>query len=97
MIKRLGGTIMEDYDNLTLSEGRVIVQEQVEIIYESLRVIKDVLRAVAPEELRRAESYWLAHIDGALENRGGYIGGSFIIYEDTMKALEEYDDWREEE
>ena len=51
--------------------------------------MKDILRKVAPEELERAEVYWLAHIDGALENRDQWLGGSFIKYIDTIYALSE--------
>ena len=29
------------------------------------------------------------HIDGALENRGHWLGGSMISYIDTIEALEE--------
>jgi hypothetical protein len=51
--------------------------------------MEEVLREVAPEELKRAKSYWLAHIDGALENRGNWLGGSTVSYIDTILALEE--------
>jgi hypothetical protein len=36
-----------------------------------------------------AERYWLAHIDGALFNRSGVLGGSFITAADTLEELEE--------
>jgi hypothetical protein len=41
------------------------------------------------EAIKRAERYWLAHIDGALFNRSGVLGGSFITAADTLEELEE--------
>ena len=57
-------------------------------IYEKLEEMEDILREVAPEELERAEAYWMAHIDGALLNLKGRMGGSLISLEDTLTALE---------
>jgi hypothetical protein len=65
------------------------LEELKETIYEALDEMEDILREVAPDEYRRAERYWLAHIDGALENRGNWLGGSMISYVNTIKALEE--------
>ena len=58
-------------------------------IYEKLEEMEDILREVAPEELERAEAYWMAHIDGALLNLKGRMGGSLISLEDTLTTLEE--------
>jgi len=58
-------------------------------IYDKLDEMKDILREVAPEEFERARLYWMAHIDGALLNQEGWLGGSFISLEDTLTALEE--------
>ena len=58
-------------------------------IYEKLEEMKAILEEVAPEELERAQVYWMAHIDGALLNRKGWLGGSFISLQDTLTALEE--------
>ena len=61
-----------------------------ETIYEAFDEMKEILREVAPHEYEAAERYWLAYIDGALENRGYYwLGRSFINYNDTIEALEE--------
>ncbi len=51
--------------------------------------MEEILREVAPNAYRAAEGYWLAHIDGALENRGQWLGVSLISYIDTIGALEE--------
>ena len=65
------------------------LEELKETIYEALNEMKEILREVAPQELERAEVYWMAHIDGALENRGNWLGRSMISYVNTIKALEE--------
>jgi len=54
--------------------------------------MEDILGEAAPEELERAEVYWMAHIDGALLNRKGWLGGSFISLGDTLARLEEEED-----
>ncbi len=64
------------------------LEELKEEIYEALREMKDILKEVAPEELERAKVYWMAHIDGALENRGAWLGGSMVSCIDTIEALE---------
>lgn len=68
------------------------LRELAEQMYEAMDEMKDVIREVAPGEYERARSYWLAHIDGALENRGGWLGGSFISFEDTVRSIEEAED-----
>ncbi len=65
------------------------LEELKETIYEALDEMGEILRNVAPGEYEAAERYWLAHIDGALENRGAWLGGSVISYIDTIGALEE--------
>ena len=78
------------------------LEELKETIYEALNEMKEILREVAPLEYETAERYWLAHIDGALENRGAWLGRSFISYIDTIEALteeemtemeEEWEEW----
>ena len=65
------------------------LEELKDIIYETLDEMRDILEEVAPGELQRAEVYWMAHIDGALENRDNWLGGSMISYIDTIYALED--------
>jgi len=73
------------------------LEELKETIYEALYEMGDILREVAPDEYETAERYWLAHIDGALENRGGWLGGrSVVSYIDTIEALEEMAEMEEE-
>ena len=37
---------------------------------------------------QRAKSYWLAHVETALTNSHGYLGGSMCSMEDTITELE---------
>ena len=64
------------------------LEELKETIYEALNEMEEILKEVAPDEYEVAERYWLAHIDGALENRGQWLGGSMISCIDTIEALE---------
>ena len=72
------------------------LEELKETIYEALEEMRDILEEVAPEELERAEIYWMAHIDGALENRGSWLGGSMVSYIGTIDALEDMMEMEEE-
>ena len=73
-------------------ENRIAVAAEIEYlieeIYERLDCIRELLREVDDHLALRAESYWLAHIDGALLNRSG-VGGSFITAADTLEELKE--------
>jgi hypothetical protein len=74
---------------MTRTEAARRLRELADEIYDTLAEMEDILEAVAPEELERAEVYWMAHIDGALLSRKGWLGGSVISLEDTLIALEE--------
>ena len=74
---------------MTRKEAAWRLEELAYEIYDKLDEMKDILGAVAPEELGRAEIYWMAHIDGALLNQGGCLGGSFVSLGDTLTSLEE--------
>lgn len=74
---------------MTRLEAARRLKELAEEIYDTLAEMEDILEEVAPEELERAEVYWMAHIDGALLSRKGWLGGSVISLEDTLIALEE--------
>ena len=73
-------------------ENRIAVAAEIEglieEIYERLDCIRELLWEVDDSLADRAESYWLAHIDGALLNRSG-VGGSFITAADTLEELKE--------
>lgn len=77
---------------MSRQENRIAVaaeiEDLIEEIYERLDCIRELLWEVDDSLADRAESYWLAHIDGALLNRSG-VGGSFITAADTLEELEE--------
>ena|SRR5690606_18183843 len=77
---------------MTKAEAVRKLEELAQEIYETLEEMEEILEAVAPEEFERARVYWMAHIDGALLNRKGWMGGSLISLEDTLASLEEEDD-----
>lgn len=74
---------------MTNTKAAMRLRELADEIYETLAEMEDILEEVAPEELERAKAYWMAHIDGALLNQKGWMGGSLISLEDTLAALEE--------
>lgn len=74
---------------MTRTEAARKLRELAYEIYDTLDEMEDILREVAPEELERARVYWMAHIDGALLNLKGWMGGSFISLGDTLIELEE--------
>jgi len=82
---------------MTRTEAAEILREIAYEIYDRLEEMEYILRGVAPEEFETARVYWMAHIDGALLNRNGWMGGSFISLEDTLAALEEGEVEDEEE
>ncbi len=79
------------------AEAAQQLRELAEQIYQTLDEMRDVLQDAAPGELNSAEAYWLAHIDMALENRGGFLGGSMIDLNDTIADLEKIEEPEEEE
>ena len=74
---------------MTRTEAARRLEEIAYEIYDQLEEMEDILREVAPEELESARVYWMAHIDGALLNLQGWMGGSFISLGDTLVNLEE--------
>jgi len=69
------------------------LEELKEAIYETIDEMEEILKEIAPiapNIYAMSKSYWLAHIDGALENRGQWLGeASLISYIDTIDELEE--------
>ncbi len=53
---------------MTRKEAARRLEKIVDEIYDKLYEIEDILREAAPEELERAEAYWIPHIDEALLN-----------------------------
>jgi len=73
---------------MTRAEAAKRLRELAHEIYDTLEEMEAILEAVAPEELERAEAYWMTHIDGALLNRKGWRR-SLISLKDTLTSLEE--------
>ena len=73
------------------------LEELKEQIYEALEEMEYILSEIAPEEYETAKYYWIARIDGALENRGGWLGGSFISFADTLETIEGRENEEDEE
>lgn len=80
---------------MTRKEAAERLREIAYEIYDMLDEMEEILKEVAPEEFETAEAYWMAHIDGALLNRKGWMGRSFISLEDTLTNLEEKGDEEE--
>ena len=74
---------------MTRTEAARKLEELAHEIYDTLEEMEAILEEVAPEEFERARLYWMAHLDGALLNLKGWMGGSFISLEDTLTSLEE--------
>ena len=67
------------------------LEELKETIYGALNEMEEILEEVAPDVYAMSKSYWLAHIDGALEGRGQWLGeASLVSYIDTILALRYY-------
>ena len=82
---------------MTRTEAAWRLEEIAYEIYNRLNEAEDILREVAPDELELAKAYWMAHIDGALFNIKGWIGGSSVNLEDTITSLLEEEVEDEEE
>ena len=74
---------------MTRAEAAKRLRELAHEIYDTLEEMEAILEEASPEELERAKVYWMAHIDGALLNIKGWMGGSVVSLEDTLAALEE--------
>ena len=69
------------------------IMDAIAEIYSSLEIIEDTLKEGGFDgALKRAKLYWLAHIDGALLNQYGNLGGSFISAKDTIEEIVNDDD-----
>jgi len=64
------------------------LEDKIYEIYDLLEQIQELLKKEAPNLHEQAKRYWIAHIDTALLNQGGYLGGSFVSAADTLERLE---------
>jgi len=73
---------------ISKAEAAARMRDLVDEIYGALEEMYRLLKEVAPEKLDAAERYWMAHIDGALYNKQGWLGSSMLKAQDTIEELE---------
>lgn len=67
-------------------EGCLARLEEVKIeMLELLGEARELVQGTSEED--RSEAYWLSHIEGALTNESGIIGGSMYTMEDAIEGL----------
>jgi ribosomal protein S2 len=81
----LRANVEEKLERLDEIKGEIkeLVDEAGDLVREAAR---DVENGII---FRRAESYWLAHIESALDNEGRWLGGSMTKMQDTIDELRE--------
>lgn len=76
-----------------MSENRIEQIQRLREIQEEIGQLvseaKQIIQEVAPNESERARRYWGAHIEGALSDSYGWMGGSFVTMESTITDIEE--------
>ena len=70
----------------SLDRLKEIRDEMLELLDEADRILRRDFGGLIYE---RAKSYWLAHVKMALTKDHGYLGGSMVDFEDTLKEIEE--------
>lgn len=73
--------------NEAVDRLREIQEEIGNLVHEA----KDIIKEAAPEEYERARRYWAAHIEGALSQSYGWLGGSFVDMDGSIEAIEAND------
>ena len=85
---------MTDQDMLReYSEDEGVVEELEYIQEQMLDLLgqaENIVRGTS--EASSAQAYWLAHIETALTNEHGYLGGSMTTMQDTIDALRDGDE-----
>ena len=85
---------ISDTDLLSEQGGTEDAAEELEFIQEEmlglLSQAENVVRGTS--EASSAQAYWLAHIETALTNDHGYLGGSMTTMQDTIEALRNNDE-----
>ena len=102
LMEHVNGISAEDFANVKLreSDNEEIAYELEEIQQQMLNLLGEAEQMLSgTDEYDRAKSYWLAHIETALTNDHGYLGGSMSTMQDSIDALREGDDedWDEDE
>jgi hypothetical protein len=66
------------------------IQRLINIKMEIKDLIAEALELIESEsefEGQRAERYWYAHIEMALDNDHSYLGGSMVTMEDSIEGI----------
>ena len=96
LIESVNGLSEDDLREYSEDDGII---EELEYIQEQMQ---DLLGQAAnivsgTSEASSAQAYWLAHIETALSNDHGYLGGSMTTMQDTIDALRQGSDDEEDE
>ena len=97
LIESVNGISAEDFlredrsDAMLADELQEIQEEMLDLLHQAGNIVSGTREASA------AQAYWLAHIETALTNDHGYLGGSMTTMQDTIEALrdsgDEDEDW----
>jgi len=84
----------DDDEDDALQSVRIAVVERLNEIKEEIKILVDeaeeqIRDAEEPMALKRARSYWIPHILGALDKDNKWMGGSMTRMEDTINDLRE--------
>ena len=77
-----------NHEAMAAETGRLkeIQDEMLELLDEADRILRHDFGGMIYE---RARSYWLAHVKMALTKEHGFLGGSMVDMEDTIKECED--------
>lgn len=74
---------------------RIELMERIVVIYEEVEAIRRLLKRFDEDVYNRADSTWIAHIDGALYSQFGWSGGSIVSANDTIDQIVEVEEGEE--
>jgi len=65
--------------------------QDLENVLEQMTYLMSEARSIVEgtSEQSRAEAYWIAHIEMALDDQHGYLGGSMCTISETINCLRE--------
>ena len=87
LMEKVNGMSEKDFVR-EYSENDDVVEELEYIQEQMLDLLGQAESLVSgTSEASAAQAYWLAHIETALTNSHGYLGGSMTTMEDTIEAL----------
>jgi len=92
-VNGIGDTDLREYseDSELVEELEYIQEQMLDLLGQASNIVSGT------SEASSAQAYWLAHIETALSNDHGYLGGSMTTMQDTIDALRNGDDDDEED